>query len=141
MSTNESSALLEYTDVFGHFHFYSGNIQLELWEEFVEQTKAEGHAKADDRTWRVESGDRVVFDNRLLEFDWVNVTGGWISTETLLGLCDSLNELLKTRWPLAEKPITAEGKLVFYHHSDHDVVTMIRFSNGAFTLTSYDFND
>lgn len=123
----------------GDFHFSSGRMRLELWEEYSKNSENR------DRSWLVESGERIVF-NDVDYIDQTPVHCGDTPYSSIIELRDSLNELVAKKkategfsgWP---EDVEAEGKLFFYNEYDdsHNVVVMLHWKNGEFIVTHRDF--
>lgn len=118
---------LDFSDCVGDFHFDEGNVRLELWNEFHECVTNEN-----DRVWRVESGERVVFNDDLLQSSNVKM-------ETIARFCDWLNdELVMKKWK--DKKLDVMGKIFFWDDLNHDVVVAVLWKENRFVIMTHNFS-
>lgn len=115
---------MEFSDCIGQFYFHEGNVRLDLWDEFLLNDD-------ENRLWLVESGERLLFNDKILQTDTILI-------ETIERFCDWLNdELVQKKWK--DKELNVWGKIVFMDDLNHDVVAAVLWRDGKFEIKTHDF--
>jgi len=117
---------VEFSDCFGCFYFHDDRVRLDLWEEFQECVDDNS-----ERLWLVHSGDRVLFNDAVLE-------SKDITYDAIERFCAWLNEhLVQKKW--ADKQLDVWGKIVFLNDLNHDEIVVVLWKHDQFVIKTHDF--
>ena len=120
----------------GDFHFQSGRVGYDLWEDVRTPS-------TDERSFLVESGDRVVFNSTTK----VPIHDDPVYFEGIEHLMHELNALVERKiaqrrthehqgWPA---DIEAMGKMLFWSEDDHSTVVLLWWARGRFHAAAHKY--